>query len=299
MSIKNLLFIVVNKSALSNDKKTDMMYKTFDTTQDLYDYMGIPNSMRFFGLDRLIKHLNSNMTIMVLKDEYIIPVFVKNADMDIPDILMEKLSQNEENALKTKENGVKKSFTSQIEKIYIDAYDKITKRIKEHKNSVNVGNDVYSISKSNQLMMNGIMVEDNHYGFCQRFDAINEVLDREEIIEKVLTLEVKDITTIMKTIGLFGTKDEIRPFDELTTMIHEANNLGFDVKIDIESGHDYYIYGRVLNKTLFIYGLADDFDDFNNTLNMPYWAKVIQEHPQFLSMVNKYYKEWKEKHDIE
>lgn len=143
------------------------------------------------------------------------------------------------------------------------------------------------------------MIQETYYDFCQRFDAINEVLDREEIIEKVLTLEVKDITTIMKTIGSFGLKDEIRPCDELTTMIHEANNLGFDVKIDIESGHDYYIYGRVLNKTLFIYGLADDFDDFNNTLNMPYWGKVIQEHPQFLSMVNKYYEEWKEKHDIE
>lgn len=54
--------------------------------------------------------------------------------------------------LKRKENGVKKSSTRQIEEIFLDAYDKITKRIKEHKNSVNVGNNVYSINKSNQLM---------------------------------------------------------------------------------------------------------------------------------------------------
>jgi len=306
--MKNLKVIITSIDLLSMDERDKMFYQTFNSEDDvcayikkIYEQSG--NDTPFESQELVIYSLNSFMTelnadTMPLSDEWVIPVFVEQSDYN--DTFMDKLLEVNGDALKTQENEVKTSYISQLEKVYYDAHDEICDLIIRHGNSVKVGNSIYSVDTEQMLVMkDGKEYTDTTFGMCDLFDDIKAVIQRRENVEHIadmiLDMDVERITTLMKHIGAFDGYEEIRDFGRIGGFIRDANAWGFDVNVNIENGRDYYVYGHIKDNQLKqyeIYGLLDSREQFEELLDIYYWAQIILNNDDYAQFLNEQHDEW-------
>lgn len=99
---------------------------------------------------------------------------------------------------------------------------------------------------------------------AQNVNTNKDVL--KSIIKDVVTnLGVDEFTRLMKIIGQFDNKDRVDYFGSksIGDAVCDANDNGFDVKLEINTLHDNYIYVKYDDEQCCIYGLGDYYEEWD------------------------------------
>jgi len=96
--------------------------------------------------------------------------------------------------------------------------------------------------------------------------------EKEIVIEKILNLKPSKITSFMRVLGIWDDITLVDAYDKdiIGEWVVDMNQEGYDVKVDIAVGRDYYIFGK-LDKdghTYCITGLLDSNEEFMKLLGL-------------------------------
>jgi hypothetical protein len=123
------------------------------------------------------------------------------------------------------------------------------------------------------------------WGLYDHFDIptlekiLKAVCGESALLDKLLDMSCPTFTEFMRSIGKFGENDYVAEYSprEVGEMVAIGNELGCSVELDIEVGHDYFIYGRKDGDTYKIIGLLDDSEDWIGTFKL---EDIVRDYPE-------------------
>ena len=104
------------------------------------------------------------------------------------------------------------------------------------------------------------------------------VCGESNLLEKLLNMSCPAFTAFMQSIGHFGEIDYVAEYSPraIGEMVSIGNEDGLGVELNIEVGHDYYIYGKKNGDTYEIVGLLDDSADWIERFKL---EEIVRDYP--------------------
>ena len=102
----------------------------------------------------------------------------------------------------------------------------------------------------------------------------NKLKFEKEIQERILNLSDAATTSLMHLLGVWNDNKRVMEYNahNISELVTYGNDMGWDVELNIEVGHDYHLVGEhiVQNRvhTYRIYGIHDEFDEWASLLDI-------------------------------
>ena len=97
----------------------------------------------------------------------------------------------------------------------------------------------------------------------------------EQIQERILDLPAAGINTLMHILGLWDENTQLMDYspENVGKLVQIGNDNGLDVSLEIQIGHDYYLFAHKTEWRGCVFGysidgLTDTFDEFADLLNI-------------------------------
>jgi len=288
MNIKNLAIIVVGCDVLNLDERDKMFYMTFKDKEEIGSYLhehrfyqdeDIDTSFNTYNINNFLTEMNSDTTPLV--DEWVIPVFIENYQANLPNAFFDKLLNDSE---KDEINLCEANSIDRLREVYSQSRNEVIKLIKnDGNNCVNIAGHTYSVDNNGDIQRDWETYEDTWYGECETFDVIKQYFadngEKMRLAGLVLNLNCEHITMLMWKLDLWNVHQKVCSFTEVGELIKDYNGDGYNVECEIQSLHDYYVYGYVDEdtKTAHINGLTDNRDEWELFLTIYDVCDLIME----------------------
>lgn len=119
----------------------------------------------------------------------------------------------------------------------------------------------------------------DHFDMPTLEKILKAVCGESELLNELLNMSCPTFNEFMRSIGKFGESDYVECYSprSIGEMVAIGNELGCNVELDIEIGHDYFIYGRKDGDTYKIIGLFDDSEDWIGTFKL---EEIVRDYPE-------------------
>lgn len=97
---------------------------------------------------------------------------------------------------------------------------------------------------------------------------------QEQIQERILNLTDAATTSFMHLLGVWDDNKRVMEYNthNIGELVTYGNDMGWDVELNIEVGHDYHLVGEYVKKngvdTYRIYGIHNEFDEWADLLRI-------------------------------
>lgn len=123
------------------------------------------------------------------------------------------------------------------------------------------------------------------WGLYDHFDMptlekiLKAVCGEFELLNELLNMSCPTFNEFMRFIGKFSEIDYVAEYSPraIGEMVAIGNEEGLDVELNIEVGHDHFIYGRRDGDTYKIIGLLDNDEDWIGTFKL---EDIVRDYPE-------------------
>lgn len=101
-----------------------------------------------------------------------------------------------------------------------------------------------------------------------------KTLEEQKIQDRILNLSDCGITELMQLLGKWDSHKRVKEYtaENIGKLVTYGNDMGWDVELEIEVGHDYHLVGERIEKngvhTYRIYGIHNEFDEWASLLDI-------------------------------
>lgn len=104
--------------------------------------------------------------------------------------------------------------------------------------------------------------------------TIHPTLEEQKIQERILNLSDAATTSLMHLLGVWDDNKRVMEYNaqNIGELVTYGNDMGWDVELNIEVGHDYHLVGEHIvqncEHTYRIYGIHNEFDEWASLLDI-------------------------------